>query len=158
MLRQPAVLWLGFVGTVLCTLAFPVLSEHYGLTLLDGIADPDESRVLIAGMSAGQRSAHAWITATLDVLYPLVYGVLFAGSALSFFGRWGRLLAVPILVLVVVDLLEGVVQVLGLVGTVDWLAAKAVLTPAKMALVYYGLALTLIGWSRWLVRRLAKPR
>jgi len=46
---------------------------------------------------------------------------------------------------------EGIVQVLALTETIDWLDAKAVLTPLKLKLFFLGIATTIGGWAIWLV-------
>ena len=122
-LTKTRVLWFSFISTLVCVVAFQVVVGEYGLILLDRISDPEQSRAAIASMSESQRSLHAWITGTLDVAYPAVYGTLFIGSAYRFFPKIGKFLAVPILLLVPIDLIEGVVQILGLTGTADWLGA-----------------------------------
>lgn len=153
-LAENRVLWLSFTATLLITLAFPVLIRIWDLVLLDGIADPDEARRVIAAMDAQQKMVHAWITATADVAYPLAYGALFVGSARRFFPQIGWLLAVPSMVLVPIDLAEGVVQILALTEVTDWLGAKAFLTSLKQVLFVWGLAVTLCGWIRWSGSRL----
>ena len=144
-LREGRVLLVALVATVLLTALFPVVAGHFGLTLLDAVADPAEARALITGLTGEQRQAHAWITGTLDVAYPLAYGALFLGAALRFFPRKGVLLAIPILIGIPADFLEGLVQILALTGQVDWLAAKAVLTPVKGGTFVYGAVLALLG-------------
>ena len=144
-LREGRVLLVALVATVLLTALFPVVAGHFGLTLLDAVADPAEARALIEGLTGEQRQAHAWITGTLDVAYPLAYGALFLGAALRFFPRKGVLLAIPILIGIPADFLEGLVQILALTGQVDWLAAKAVLTPVKGGTFVYGAVLALLG-------------
>ena len=144
-LREGRGLLAALVATVVLTALFPVVAGHFGLTLLDAIADPTEARALIEGLTREQRQAHAWITGTLDVAYPLAYGALFLGAMLRFFPRRGPLLAIPVLIGVPADLLEGLVQILALTGQADWLAAKAVLTPVKGGAFVYGAVLALIG-------------
>jgi len=61
-------------------------------------------------MSVDERIVHAWVTATLDVAYPLAYGALFIGSAFKFYNNFGWLIAYPFFVLISTDLLEGFVQ------------------------------------------------
>ena len=151
-------LWFSFIATIVCTFAFQVIAGHYGLVLLDTLSDPDESRAAIAAMTGSQRALHAWITGTLDVAYPAVYGALFVGSAYRFYPKIGRFLAAPTLLLVPVDLIEGLVQILGLTGTVDWLDAKAILTPGKILLFYFGLLTTVSGWGVWVVGRFRSNR
>lgn len=153
-LAETRSLWIAFVSTILLTIAFPLAASVWGITFIDAISDPAEVRQAISAMSAGQRVVHAWITATLDVAYPLAYGSLFAGSAVAFYGRFGRFIAAPLLVVVPVDLLEGVVQVLALTDVADLIDAKAVLTPLKTVLFLLGFATTVIGWVIWLARRI----
>ena len=143
-LREGRGLLAALVATVVLTALFPVAAGHFGLTLLDAVADPTEARALIEGLTREQRQAHAWITGTLDVAYPLTYGALFLGATLRFFPRKGVLLAIPILIGVPADFLEGLVQILALTGQVDWLAAKAVL-----ALVWWDLIRLALMWKRW---------
>lgn len=152
-LAQTRSLWIAFVSTILITIAFPLAASIWGITFIDAISDPAEVRQAISDMTTDQRFVHAWITATLDVAYPLAYGALFAGSAYAFYDRFGRYMAVPLLVVVPVDLLEGVVQVLALTDSADLIDAKAVLTPLKTALFLVGLLTTVVGWVIWAVRR-----
>ena len=144
-LRERRALLVALVATLVLTALFPVIAGHFSLTLLDAVADPTEARALIEGLTSEQRQAHAWITGTLDVAYPLAYGALFLSATLRFFPRKGALLAIPILIGVPADFLEGLVQILALTGQVDWLAAKAVLTPVKGGAFVYGAVLTLLG-------------
>ena len=136
------------------TFSFQIAVGIWDLTLIDAISDPAESRLVIASMSSDQQIIHAWITATLDVAYPLAYGALFIGSAYKFYSRWGWLIAVPSFVVIPVDLLEGVVQVLALTGMTDWIDAKAFLTPLKTYLFLFGFAATVLGWLIWLVGKI----
>ena len=144
-LRERRALLVALLATLVLTALFPVIAAHFGLTLLDAVADPTEARALIEGLTSEQRQAHAWITGTLDVAYPLAYGALFLGATVRFFPRQGVLLAIPILIGVPADFLEGLVQILALTGQVDWLAAKAVLTPVKGGAFVYGAVMALLG-------------
>ena len=144
-LRGRRALLVALLATLVLTALFPVIAGHFGLTLLDAVADPTEARALVEGLTKEQRQAHAWITGTLDVAYPLAYGALFFGATLRFFPRKGALLASPILIGVPADFLEGLVQILALTGQVDWLAAKAVLTPVKGGAFVYGAVMALLG-------------
>lgn len=153
-LAQTKVLWMLFAATLLNTLAFPLLAAAFDVTFVDALSVPQEVREVIAQMSSSQQVAHAWITGTLDVTYPLVYGLFFAGSALCFFPGIGKWLALPILLAIPVDLAEGVVQILALTQQQDWLSAKAFLTPLKSALFLSGLLITVLGWGRWALSRM----
>lgn len=152
-LASPRFLWLAFAATLMLSVAFPWLSGMWDLTLLDSISSPAEARELLAGMTATQKAAHAWITATADVAYPLAYASFFAGSALCFFPNWGARIAAIELSSIPVDLLEGLVQVLALTGTADALSSKAFLTPLKMVLFIGGMLFTLAAYVTWWRRR-----
>ncbi len=152
-ISQPPVLWALFAATVVITLLFPLLAGIWQLTLVDPISAPDAVRAVIGSMSQEQKTAHAWITATLDVAYPLAYGLLFAGVALHFFERYGAYLALAGLLAIPVDLFEGVVQVLALTDAADLVDLKALLTPLKSGLFIAGLLFCLVAWARWLVRK-----
>ncbi len=155
-LATTTTLWTTFVLTILMTFAFQYLAGVWSLAFLDGMSDPGTVRQAIAAMSAEQRVAHAWITGTLDVAYPLTYAALFAGSAHRFFPAWGGRVAPVFAALIVIDLVEGLVQILALTTAVDWVGAKALLTPVKTWLFLGGALLTIIGWLAWLIRRLRK--
>ena len=152
-LATTSALWIAFIATLLITAAFPMAANTWDLTFIDALSDPAEVRAVIAAMSPAQLAAHAWLTATLDVAYPLAYGALFAGSAICFYPNWGQRLAWVFVALVATDLLEGVVQVLALTDVVDLIGAKAVLTPLKTVLFLVGLVTTVVGWIIWLVAR-----
>ena len=153
-LKNPIVLWVLLVITLLLTYSFTLISGHWGLTLLDSITSPDDARALIASFSPEQITVHVWTTAVVDVAYPLAYGLFFAGSALCFFGRFGVYLALPAFLVIPVDLVEGLAQVLGLLGTVDLLDWKAILTPAKFGLFFIAMGITTLGWLVWLFKKL----
>lgn len=153
-LAEPRVLWLSFSATVLITIAFQIIVRQFDLVLLDSIAIPAQVNAAISGMSEFQRHLHAWLTGTLDVAYPIAYGALFAGSAYRFFPSSGRLLAIPALVCVPVDLVEGVVQILALTSGIDWTVSKVILTPLKQLLFVVGFLITLAGWLNYSLVRM----
>lgn len=153
-LSKKASLWTSFVLVIITTITFPVVASVWNISFIDAISDPDQIRENIVVMSANQRFAHAWITGTLDVFYPIVYGALFIGSAHAFYGRYASLVALPFFILVPVDLLEGLVQILALAEIRDWVDAKAVLTPLKNGLFLLGALVTVLGWVIWLFKRL----
>ncbi len=154
-LSRPAIMWATLFVTVVLTVLFQVVASHWQLSLLDAISDPTEARQVLAGMSPEQKSIHAWITATLDVAYPLAYGALFIGAAYQFFPERAVWLARPTYVLVPIDLIEGVIQVVALIGAADWMDAKAIVTPIKTLLFLFGIVMTVAGCVRWLWQRRA---
>ena len=150
-LSESKILWLSFTATLLITLAFQAITLQLGLVLLDGISDPSEARAAISSMTVYQRHFHIWITATLDVAYPAAYGALFIGSAYRFFPSKGLLLSLPALLCIPVDLGEGAVQVLALMGALDLINLKAFLTPLKLLLFVSGFLITIAGWIKWAI-------
>ena len=152
-LSQRRSLWIALTCTLLLAFAFPVSQALLDILLLDPLSDPEQVRTAIGAMSTDQRHAHAWITATLDVAFPVAYGSLFVGSAIAFYPRIGPFLATGLSLVVPTDLLEGVVQVLALTGTADFVDAKAVLTPLKTILFLAGFFVMIFGWLRWAAAR-----
>ncbi|NKB98690.1 MAG: hypothetical protein GKR90_09400 [Pseudomonadales bacterium] len=152
-LSETGVLWISFVATVAITFVFQLVAGSVGGTLLDSIADPDQTRDVLVGMSEAQRAMHAWLTGTLDVAYPAAYGALFIGSAIKFYPSFGRYLAWTVFILVPVDLIEGIVQILALTDLADLLSTKAVLTSLKQILFIFALLFTVVGWVKWLISR-----
>ncbi|NRB38914.1 MAG: hypothetical protein HRU20_10680 [Pseudomonadales bacterium] len=144
-ISTPRNLLITLTATVILTLVFPALAFLLDLTFIDTISDADQVREIIAAMTTPQRTAHAWITGTIDVLYPLAYGLLFAGAAIKYFPRLGCYLALPALLAIPVDLIEGLIQVLALTATTDWLSVKAIITPLKTTLFLTGLFIALAG-------------
>lgn len=149
-LSETRMLWISFIATVLLTIIFQILVNQFGLVLLDALSDSTEVRIAISTMSEQQRQIHAWMTGTLDIAYPMAYGALFIGSAYKFFPSKGFLLAVPAILCIPVDLIEGVVQILALMGLVDWTQLKEFLTPLKNLLFVAGALLTISGWAKWI--------
>ena len=131
MLTRPRTLWVLFALFVAETLAFGVVMAIWDFTIIDEMYDPEHIREHIAKMSEVQRQAHAWMTATLDVAYPLTYGALFTGMALRTFKP---VFALPALVVIPTDLLEGFVQVQAMLGNGSLIWLKAYVTPAKLVL------------------------
>ena len=113
------------------TIAFGVVMAVWDFTIIDEMYDPDKIRAHIAEMSEVQRQAHAWMTATLDVAYPLTYGALFVGMALRAFKP---VFALPALLVIPTDLTEGFVQVQAMLGNGSLIWLKAYVTPAKLIL------------------------
>lgn len=151
-ISETRALWLAFGATILVTLCFPVVGSIWAMSFIDAISDPAAVREAIAALTSEQRVVHVWVTATLDVAYPLAYGALFIGAAYRFLPKIGRYLGWAFIALVAVDLMEGVVQVLALTDLADLVDAKAILTPVKTALFLMGVVTTVLGWTIWLNR------
>lgn len=138
-------LWAMFWATLTMTITFGVIMQVWQFEIIDEMSDPEQIRAHVAAFSEIQKTVHAWMTATLDVAYPLAYGSLFIGMALRFFGRAGFWLALPSLLVIPVDLAEGYVQVMFLMGNDSLLHLKSILTPLKLALFIPGLIIALVG-------------
>ena len=133
-LTRTPVLWALFAAAVLITFGFSALAPMVGGQFLDMVRTGAGAQALLAGMTGPQRTAHLWITLLLDTAYPLAYGGFFAGMALRFFGRFGRLASLPAFATMIVDLTENTVQTLALSGAANALDAKGWLTPLKFYL------------------------
>lgn len=123
----------------LCLLSFLSVMLLYDFQIIDEMYNPDAVREHIQGMTPKQRHVHILLTATLDVLFPLIYGSLYAGLAWRSFGAGkGRLrqvlIMLPSVLVVPVDLTEGFLQVRALSGHDNAIVAKAWVTPAKLVL------------------------
>lgn len=112
-------------------MAFGLFAEKIGGTLLDMLSDPAANEARLATMSASQRSAHLWVTLTLDIVYPFAYGGGLANLAARFAPRNKLLAAAPGLALILVDLIENLLIVLMLQGDIQVIAVKSLVTQAK---------------------------
>lgn len=153
-LTSGSILWMLLVVCVAMLLAMGMVADSWGLQLLDGLYSADEARAVVSQMSSEQKAVHAWLTGTLDVLYPLLFGALLCGVALRFFPKQGSYLALPVLAGVLMDLVENVVQILALTGTYDLLAAKAFVTPAKMVFFIVAMLIAAAALVRWAVAKI----
>ena len=138
-------LWGALILTVSLFGTIQLAARRLGLTLLDGIASPSRAREILDQMSQNHKKAHVWITGTLDVAFPLSYGGLFAGSTLRFFPEYGIYLALPALLAIIADLTEGVIQILALTDTADFLDLKKYVTPFKFGMGIIGLVIAFAG-------------
>jgi hypothetical protein len=157
LITRTPVLWTLFVLTLAITGGFVLLAPAAGGQFLDRLSDPEASRALVAGLSESQRTAHFWTTVLLDTAYPFAYGLFFAGMALRFFGRWGRLAAVPAIAVMIVDLTENTLQALTLAGAGDFLEPKAWITPLKFNLFYLAALIALVALGIAVFRMVRKP-
>ncbi|MEH6695980.1 MAG: hypothetical protein V7675_13115 [Hyphomonas sp.] len=144
-LKRTPVIWGLFIAQLLIFPGFALFSDAVGGRYLDTVTSGDACRALIAGLTEAQRNAHFWVTVLLDTAYPLAYGGFFAAMALRFFGRFGRLAALPALATIIIDLTENTVQALALSGAADALDAKSWLTPLKFGMFFLATAIALIA-------------
>jgi hypothetical protein len=144
-LKRTPVIWAFFVAQLLIGFGFGVFNGAVGGTYLDMITQGEDARSLVASLTEAQRFAHFWVTVLLDTAYPLAYGGFFAAMALRFWGKFGRLAALPAIATIIVDLTENTVQALALSGAADVLDAKDWLTPLKFGLFFLAAAIALIA-------------
>lgn len=144
-LSQTKVLWTTFLLTLALTLCFGVIMNLYQFGIIDEMFVASDIRAHIESMSLQQRRVHAWMTGTLDVLYPFAYGAFFVGVAFRYFARYRLWLIIPGILVIPFDLTEGFAQVMLLVGNADYMALKIGATQGKLLLYITGLVITAVG-------------
>jgi hypothetical protein len=158
LITRTPVLWTLLGLTICLTLAFGALAPLVGGQFLDMVSAPADSRALYDAMTPGERTAHFWITLLLDTAYPFSFGLFFAGMGLRFFGKWGKLAAIPGFAVLIVDLTENTLQWLTLSGAAYVLEPKAWITPLKMDLFYLGAIVALAGAGIGVYRVVTKAK
>lgn len=158
LITRTPVLWTLFVLSIAAFLAFIPFIPAIGGTLLDSLSDPAALREALAGMTPKQKSTHFWMTVLLDVAFPVLSGLFFAGIAWRFFGKAGPVAAMPGFAFTIVDLTENTLQALALSGAADALDAKAWVTPLKMYLFYAAAVIALVALGIAVFRRVTKPK
>ena len=144
-LAQTKILWCTFSMTLCLTIIFGIVMHFEGFGIIDEMFIADDIRKHIDAMSPRQRSIHAWLTGTIDVLYPFAYGAFFVGVAIKCFGRYGVLLAIPSILVIPADLTEGLSQIMLLNGQDAFMDLKLIATPIKLVLHIFGLCITILG-------------
>lgn len=144
-LTRKSILWASFLATLTLTLIFGIVMQVWDFEVIDEMYVAEEILAHIHAMTHERRMVHFWLTATVDVLYPFVYGGFFIGVALKGFARAGFFLAIPSMLVIPVDLIEGFAQVMLLLGNDGYIHMKVIATPAKLALFFTGLTITAIG-------------
>lgn len=129
-------LFLLFLLALAISIGIFLWTPSTGGSLLDYIASVSDVQDRLQQMNAAQKNSHFLLTSLLDMLFPIVYGSLLAGLVLQSFGKARFWLAIPALLAIPVDLSENVIQLLALKGYEVLLPIKAILTPAKVILVF----------------------
>lgn len=147
-LRQPKLIIASLMIAIGLVFGFSVWTPSTGGVILDRLSSLEDTRALLASMTAAQKNSHFWMTLLLDYAFPLAYGAFFAGLALQFPGRIGMALAVPAFLVFGADVIENMVQLLALKGVDGLLFTKEFLTPAKFFFfnVAAAIALTSLIW------------
>ncbi len=156
-----------FLGMTACTGLF-LMARTYGYPIkpLDGYFfgyGPDEVVTFLKVTTAGSKSFYRLISGTLDMVYPAVYGLFFAGAIaraweIRRWWLWGLAL-----VGAVCDVGENscVIAILGFAAEAvpPWLCrVSSALTVLKWFFVDVALLLTLAGWFKLGVQRFFEGR
>jgi len=154
------------LAALLCVTAFEWRDARLGgLELLDTRQwyTPEQAAALFGALDrldSRARAVYAWTEVTVDLLFPVAYGLLFALALLRLFGDARPFYLLPIAG-AVADVFENVSIAL-LAATYDgapssWTRVAAVFTLLKSVLILTAFAATLVGAIRWLwaVRRRA---
>ncbi|MEL6569469.1 MAG: hypothetical protein AAFQ22_13715 [Pseudomonadota bacterium] len=91
---------------------------------------------------------HIYLSAGVDMIYPLAYGAFVAGICFRYGAPRGWLLALPILGAAGFDIAENLVQVWALTGDAGVLVAKPFVTLPKFVLAATGSLIALWLWAR----------
>jgi hypothetical protein len=160
------VIILAVVAALLCLAGFQWRDARLGgLELLDTRQwyTPEQADALFAALDrldARARAVYAWTELSVDLVFPVAYGLLLALALLRLFGNGRPLYLLPI-VGAVADVVENLSIAL-LAATYDgapssWTRLAAVFTLLKSVLLLAALAAVVGGAIRWLraVRRAA---
>ena len=154
-LSRTPVLIGAFVLFLVSGALFGVFMPAAGGELLDMEMNGAAAGAVLSDMTGAQRTAHIWITAVLDTVYPLAYGAVLAGIAWRFGGRLRSLLILPAIVGVLSDFTENGLQMAALTGAPGWLAGKDIITPLKFGAIALAGLIALVLLLAALLRRLA---
>lgn len=151
-LRRPVIIIICLVAAVALVFGFQAWIPSVGGSILDQVSTVDESAALLSSMSYVQKNSHFWMTLSLDYVFPITYGTVFAGLALRFPRRLGVALAIPAFLVVGADVLENTLQLMILKGHDGLLVTKSYVTPAKfflfnVAAVVAGVSLIRLGFK-----------
>ncbi|GEM_PF-398539 len=152
--KKSLVIWALFLSAVAVLVMMLLCNPAIGGVPLDSLATVTEVKAQLLAMTASERSAHFIMTLVLDTLFPLTYAGFFAATTLRYFKRCPRLLALPALLVIPVDLLENTTQLFALSGNESLLPIKAVVTPVKYGLFFVAATISVSGLASGVVRRL----
>lgn len=156
-LTRRSVLWASFIIFMLLNVGFFFWIPYVGGVILDE-SWGEGMQHIYDGMTPVQRRSHGWMTLILDMPYPLAYGVWYAGLALKAFPKLGWWIALPALLTIPIDLTENTTQVLALLGGVDVLSLKDIVTPLKLLFFISASLIALASLVLLLVRGAGKPK
>jgi hypothetical protein len=158
LITRTPVLWTLFGLMIASFIGFGLMAPAVGGKFLDMVSAPEDTRAVFDAMTVSERQAHFWVTVLLDTVFPLSFGLLFAGMAWRFFGKWGPLAAIPGFAVLIVDLTENTLEAITLSGAAYVLEPKAWVTPLKMYLFYAAAVIALVALCIAVFRRVTKPK
>lgn len=145
-------LMLSASATVVLTIIIQVVAYNYQVPLLDMLVERQDVITSLNGMTNSQKAIHIGITTSLDVVYPLAFTAFFIGSVKYCVPLQYKRFALPLLLIVPIDWIEGIVQVMLLTSNMDVIAIKTLLTPVKFLLIIFGAMFSVYAWLRWFYR------
>jgi len=137
-------------------IGFALWIPHLGGQPIDLIVPTADVLAQLGRMSAEQKASHFWMTLTLDTLFPLAFGAVFVLTALSCWGRWGRLGAAICAIPPLLDLVENMTELLALKGNTMLLPVKEVVSPIKYHSIQIAALVVLATWIIVGVRKLVR--
>ncbi len=141
MIKKFLVPWMLFSVTIAIFVGFYFWKPFVGGTTLDNVCSLESMQLLLQNMTDVQKYFHIMMTLILDMIFPFVYGLLFADLILRFSGQKGVWLALPAFVVIPVDIAENIIQLMALTGNVTLLSVKVFLTPLKFGLICFSILL-----------------
>ncbi|MEM8634313.1 MAG: hypothetical protein AAGF33_04985 [Pseudomonadota bacterium] len=126
--------------------SFSIYAPQTGEPILDMIASRADVLARLDAMDADQKAVHFQMTLLPDTFYPIAYALLLAGLAMRAFPEAGWWLAIPAFAAGGIDIIENIVQLMALQGSVGLVGLKAVLTPAKFILFVCSALMVLVCW------------
>lgn len=91
---------------------------------------------------------HIYLSAGVDMIYPLAYGTFVSGLCFRYGAPYGALYALPIASAAGFDIAENLVQIWALTGDLGVLAAKPFVTLPKFFLALIGSLIAIWLWGR----------
>ncbi len=134
-LDNTLVLLVLLLASAVLTGCFSLCLESIGGQYLDTLTDLSLLERHVNQMSDSHKFNHIMTTATLDTLYPLVYGAFMASLSLKFARPISHYIFIPIGLLLVTDFTENLIQILILNNIAALLLLKVWLTSLKFILV-----------------------
>lgn len=146
----PALAISGTIMVVVHIVIHTFFAPGTGGTLLDFQLTGDAAQEALMAIKSRPNAVgiHLYLSAGVDMVYPLAYGAFVGGLCLRYGGPRGWVYALPIFGAVGFDIVENLVQVQALAGNTGMLSAKTFLTPPKFILAAVGSLIALWLWAR----------